>query len=112
VKIMQYSLILNDAQRAYLVRRVEAGLVAHAGKLPTLDAKRNPTDYEAERADLHTAAAILASLSPGKLEVATDAAPVEREQECIHAVPVSKPCAACDESTESINARMSGRATP
>lgn len=130
---MQYLLKLSDVERDYLTARIETALINDASALARLAPEKDKDEFPKARAQLRTGAAIMAALAVERLEVAEDAprqAPIalysaaEEEQLarlsideaaraadplCIHGVRSSRPCAGCEESTESINARMAGR---
>ena len=72
---MHYTLPLNDSERTYLLATVEATLIADAARFSPLDPKKNADEHTKAREALHTGAAILAALSPQRLEVAPAIAP-------------------------------------
>ena len=101
---MQYLLTIDDAAREYLLIIVQDGVIRAAAKLPDLDPKRDADQYAKARAALLTGAALLADLSPSRLEVAP-VAPTElgrdeldtgQARRCVHGIDFAEPCGHCN----------------
>jgi hypothetical protein len=77
---MKYQLIINDAERDYLLSTMQTALVREANKIPDLDPRRDADKYAKARDALHVAAGLLAALAPSRIEVASDADPLAEVQ--------------------------------
>ncbi|MHB8414606.1 MAG: hypothetical protein ACYDDA_03720 [Acidiferrobacteraceae bacterium] len=130
---MNYMLTLTDAERDYLRAIILSNLIRDAGRMADLDERRDADKYAKGRAAVHVGGALLAALSPERLQVigptprggaqdgtapvmfyreAADDPAMPRDPHCVHGIPSNDPCPKCDEPTEAINARMRGAAAP